>query len=441
MMMTMMMKTMMKTNSTHSFTRTTNLSAWMMMVLFVCLSTTTRIQQVSTFTPISTGTSNTVGHHSPAVELKNLVQTFRIGHDNNNVKLFSSMMYDPETAAAAAATSTSAETLADDTMMMTTMIALDLDDQSIATTTTSVTSQQQRVLLTQTAVETVVVATATVVAALVLFERFDVKDAVVFNTAVITAFHHMTQIPIQLYNSYESTLTVNPVTTKAATSAVVYTIGDIIAQFTEQQSQQVDDNTLVTTDVDLDFPRVVRSLIAGGVGHGPLSHVWYLVCENFFAHTLGWTAWWSVLPKIVVDQVVWGTIWNSLYLLSVGLMEHAMKTTTTQHSEASLAHTTTDSKNLSTLLDDVRSSIFPLFLDGLKLWPFAHIITYGLIPIENRLLWVDAVEIIWVSIMATKAAENKNKHDHDGSSGTTNTDLQQKHDETSSILVTTTLAP
>jgi protein Mpv17 len=44
-------------------------------------------------------------------------------------------------------------------------------------------------------------------------------------------------------------------------------------------------------------------------------------------------------------------------------------------------------------------------VDGLKLWPFAHIITYGIIPVEDRLLWVDAVEIIWVSIMATKAAE------------------------------------
>ena len=30
--------------------------------------------------------------------------------------------------------------------------------------------------------------------------------------------------------------------------------------------------------------------------------------------------------------------------------------------------------------------------------------TYGLIPVENRLLWVDAVEIIWVTILATQAA-------------------------------------
>lgn len=46
----------------------------------------------------------------------------------------------------------------------------------------------------------------------------------------------------------------------------------------------------------------------------------------------------------------------------------------------------------------------PLVLEGLKLWPFVHCITYGLIPVENRLLWVDAVEIVWVTILASQAS-------------------------------------
>lgn len=40
----------------------------------------------------------------------------------------------------------------------------------------------------------------------------------------------------------------------------------------------------------------------------------------------------------------------------------------------------------------------------LLLFETAHVVTYGLIPVENRLLWVDAVEIIWVTILATQAA-------------------------------------
>lgn len=41
---------------------------------------------------------------------------------------------------------------------------------------------------------------------------------------------------------------------------------------------------------------------------------------------------------------------------------------------------------------------------GWKLWPFAHVITYGVIPVEQRLLWVDCIELIWVTILSTWVA-------------------------------------
>eukprot|EP00978_Attheya_sp_CCMP212_P014220 scaffold36181_cov41-Attheya_sp.AAC.1 len=59
------------------------------------------------------------------------------------------------------------------------------------------------------------------------------------------------------------------------------------------------------------------------------------------------------------------------------------------------------------ILADMKRTTIPLIISGLKLWPLAHCITYGLIPIENRLLWVDFVEIIWVTILATQAAGGK----------------------------------
>lgn len=42
---------------------------------------------------------------------------------------------------------------------------------------------------------------------------------------------------------------------------------------------------------------------------------------------------------------------------------------------------------------------------GWKLWPFAHLVTYGLVPVEQRLLWVDCVEIVWVTILSMFANE------------------------------------
>ena len=106
------------------------------------------------------------------------------------------------------------------------------------------------------------------------------------------------RIAVDNWGSYIAVLSENPVATKAATSATVYTIGDIIAQRTEG-----------TKIGDLDRARVLRSLLAGGIGHGPMSHYWYEFSEFLFANVLHVTQWWSFIPKIAIDQTLWGPIW------------------------------------------------------------------------------------------------------------------------------------
>jgi len=189
-----------------------------------------------------------------------------------------------------------------------------------------------------------------------------------------TTLETIRHIPVDAWAQYSEVLAHHPIATKAATSATVYAIGDVIAQGTEGSSV-----------AELDRVRTLRSLLAGLIGHGPLSHYWYLFCDNLFENVLHWssTEWWSFFPKIVLDQTTWGPVWNSTYILLIGLMRF-------------------DSFDI--MWRDIRRSTVPLLLTGLKLWPLAHCITYGLIPIENRLLWVDTVEIAWVTILATAAA-------------------------------------
>jgi protein Mpv17 len=124
-------------------------------------------------------------------------------------------------------------------------------------------------------------------------------------------------------------------------------------------------------------------MIAGLIGHGPMSHFWYNICDGFFADTLHLTAWWAFIPKVFIDQTLWGPIWNNTYLLLIGLMKM---------------------ERLDVIWEDIKKSTVPMVVSGLKLWPAAHTVTYGLIPIENRLLWVDMVEIIWVTVLSKQAA-------------------------------------
>ena len=180
------------------------------------------------------------------------------------------------------------------------------------------------------------------------------------------------------WHEYESVLSHHPIATKSATSATVYAIGDVISQQTEGIQK------------DLDYMRVLRSMLAGMIGHGPLSHFWYNLSEGVFTNYLHFTEWWAFLPKIVADQALFGPFWNNSYILLLGLMKQ---------------------DSWDAIFGDMKRTTIPLVLSGLKLWPFVHCITYGLIPVENRLLWVDAVEIVWVTILATQAADASRAHE------------------------------
>ena len=186
-----------------------------------------------------------------------------------------------------------------------------------------------------------------------------------------TAAEMAIRIPVDNFNSYETVLNAAPVSTKAITSATVYSIGDIIAQKTEGKSA-----------AEFDRLRNLRSLLAGLIGHGPLSHVWYNVSEDVFTSLGIVDQWWSFLPKVAIDQLTWGPFWNNTYILLLGIMQF---------------------RNPKAIWEEMKATTIPLIVSGLKLWPLAHCITYGVIPVENRLLWVDLVEILWVTILATAA--------------------------------------
>lgn len=180
------------------------------------------------------------------------------------------------------------------------------------------------------------------------------------------------------WDRYSQVLLNSPIQTKALTSATVYTIGDFIAQKAEGLSLG-----------EIDRPRIVRSMMAGLIAHGPLSHFWYHLCDDVFDNMLHLTQWWSVFPKVIVDQTTWGPLWNNTYILLLGIMKL---------------------DSWEKIWDEMKRTTIPLIVSGMKLWPLAHCVTYGLVPVENRLLWVDIVEIVWVFILATAVSGGGHGH-------------------------------
>ena len=180
------------------------------------------------------------------------------------------------------------------------------------------------------------------------------------------------RIPVSNWAHYLDSLYANPVVTKGFTSAFVYTIGDGVAQVTEGAKFG-----------EIDRMRVARNMVAGGIGHGPLSHFWYMLCDSFFTDVLGITQWWILLPKIVLDLSLWGPFFCCVYLSMLGAMQLDAP---------------------GKILAEVREKTPGIVLTGAKFWGFVSFITYGLVPLEHRVLWVDCVEIVWVAILSQSAA-------------------------------------
>ena len=87
-------------------------------------------------------------------------------------------------------------------------------------------------------------------------------------------------MPVDNWLGYLTVLRNDPVLVKACTSGLVYSVGDWTAQTVEGAGL-----------AEIKRGRVLRSALAGLLLHGPLSHVWYDVCEGIF-DGIGWNGYW-----------------------------------------------------------------------------------------------------------------------------------------------------
>ncbi|KAL2483652.1 Peroxisomal membrane 22 kDa (Mpv17/PMP22) family protein [Forsythia ovata] len=175
--------------------------------------------------------------------------------------------------------------------------------------------------------------------------------------------------PQHNWSAYEEALKANPVLAKMVISGVVYSVGDWIAQCYEGKPL-----------FEFDRARTFRSGLVGFTLHGSLSHYYYQFCEALFP----FDDWWVVPVKVVFDQTAWSAVWNSIYFTVLGVLRL---------------------ESPANIYSELTSTFWPMLTAGWKLWPFAHLITYGVIPVEQRLLWVDCVELIWVTILSTYSNE------------------------------------
>ncbi len=169
------------------------------------------------------------------------------------------------------------------------------------------------------------------------------------------------------YHAYEAAALARPLVTKAATSGVAYFLGDAVAQR--------------FSPAKFDRGRLTRATIAGTVSHGPQLHYWTLILERLLPGS-GVRA---LLGKIALDQVFFSLYINAAFCMLTEAIQR---------------------KPLGKAWAKARAAAWPCLVAGWRFWPAAHALTYSIIPMHLRVLWVDALEVAWVAILSTCVARS-----------------------------------
>mmetsp|Transcript_21845 Transcript_21845/g.52191 ORF Transcript_21845/g.52191 Transcript_21845/m.52191 type:complete len:190 (-) Transcript_21845:240-809(-) len=166
---------------------------------------------------------------------------------------------------------------------------------------------------------------------------------------------------------YQHLAATDPVLTKACTSGVSYVLGDLLAQAYQGRSLS-----------GVDLARTARSGVAGFCIHGPFVHFWIQWAEANLAFG---GAWYSTLVKMAVDQTVWSLFLNSLYTMAILAIQ---------------------GRRPQQIREEVDATWWAALSTGWRFWPFVHMVTFSsFVAPELKLLFIDVMEIAWVTILAT----------------------------------------
>ncbi|GJQ09828.1 hypothetical protein GpartN1_g1619.t1 [Galdieria partita] len=173
---------------------------------------------------------------------------------------------------------------------------------------------------------------------------------------------------ISLYLSYISALEERPVLTKAITTSFINALSDLIAQWLEQRGQSW---------FQWNLRRTFALGFWGLIFMGPFFHNWYLILERLFP-----SGRWAFLKKIVLDQTFAAAFFNITFFMGTGVLE---------------------GHNWHQIVDKLNHKFWPTMYANWKVWPLVQCITFTVIPLTFRVLWVNTVTVMWVIYFSSLA--------------------------------------
>lgn len=163
--------------------------------------------------------------------------------------------------------------------------------------------------------------------------------------------------------AYLRSLEEKPVLTKAVTSLIGFTLGDLVAQH--------------FVGAPYDVLRTVRMSLFGLCVDGPLGHAFYkLIDTNVMPDRPKSNA--AVVTKTAIDQLIYAPIGTVLFLAFLTLMEGRP----------------------TEIMSVIQAKAGPVLLANYGLWPLVHLLNFKFVPPEQRILFNNSVSILWTTYLS-----------------------------------------
>ncbi|CAN8067733.1 unnamed protein product [Agarophyton chilense] len=162
-----------------------------------------------------------------------------------------------------------------------------------------------------------------------------------------------------LLATYLRAMSRNPILVKAITTSVIAFLGDVLAQFLTQ---------IGSSEVQWDMRRTLSITIWGFCFIGPTLHYWFSTLDRLYTNK------YSVLCKLLTDQLLFAPFFNSAFMIGVGTLEgHSFKEVT----------------------ETVKSKLWTALKANWMLWPAAQFINFSFVPKNLQVVYVNCVALVW----------------------------------------------
>jgi len=166
-------------------------------------------------------------------------------------------------------------------------------------------------------------------------------------------------------------LEARPLLTKSFTSFSGFIAGDAIAQLYGGEKY--------------DYWRTARFAAYGFLIHAPACHAWYGLLDSRISPKAP-TSTRAVITKMAVDQLLFTPIATVIFYTIIKTMEGQS----------------------DRIMSTIKEKFWPTLLAGYTVWPLAHLINFKFIANNQRVLYINVVNIGW-NVILCRIASAKSK--------------------------------